>query len=88
MKDLDDDELKATRRLNGVNKEIEVGEYVRTRYGEIGIVVKTYPRLYWIKKKNPSLLEYNEIKIKSKELIDLIEVRRCNSVKRSGRIKI
>lgn len=76
--DLDDEELRATRKLNGVeweeDKEIQVGEYARTRYGEIGIIAKTYPRLTWIKRKNPSLLEYNEIKTHSKELIGLIEV--------------
>lgn len=56
--------------------EIEIGEYVRNKYGEIGIVTKTYPKLMWRKKKNPSLLEYNEIKSHSKNLIDLIEERR------------
>lgn len=33
----DEDELKATRRLNGVDKNIKVGEYVRTKQG---IIVK------------------------------------------------
>lgn len=53
---------------------IEVGEYVRTRYGEIGVITKTYPRLMWRKRINPSLLNFNEIKNHSEELIDLIEV--------------
>ena len=29
--DLDDEEYKATRRLNGLDDKIEVGEYVRTK---------------------------------------------------------
>ena len=39
MSDLDDDELRATRKLNGVeweeDKQIQVGDYVRTKRGEI-----------------------------------------------------
>lgn len=53
--------------------DIRVGEYVRTKYGEIGIITKTYPRLMWRKRKNPSLVEYSSIIKHSKNIIDLIE---------------
>jgi hypothetical protein len=33
--DLDDDELKATRRMKKLDKMLEVGEYVRTTEGRI-----------------------------------------------------
>ena len=56
--------------------EIKVGEYVRTKYGEIGIITQVYPQIKWIKKVNPSLLDYNIIKKHSFNIIDLIEVRR------------
>ena len=46
--------------------EIKVGEYVRTKYGEIGIITQVYPQIKWIKKVNPSLLDYNIIKNHSK----------------------
>lgn len=55
--------------------EIAVEEYVRTRYGEIGQITKIYPKLMWKKRKNPSLLEFNEIKKHSFNIIDLIEER-------------
>lgn len=36
--DLDEDELRATRKMNKADRnEIEVGEYVRTKDGKIGI---------------------------------------------------
>ena len=73
--DLDDEELEATKKLHGVGKEeIQVGEYVRTKYGEIGIITQVYPQIKWIKKVNPSLLDYNIIKNHSFSIIDLIEV--------------
>lgn len=53
--------------------EIKVGEYVRTKYGEIGIITQVYPQIKWIKKVNPSLLDYNIIKKHSSNIIDLIE---------------
>lgn len=56
--------------------EIEVGEYCRNKYGEIGIITNIYPRIMWRKRKNPSLLDYNMIVKHSKNIIDLIEVRR------------
>lgn len=55
-------------------ENIEVGEYVRTKYGEIGILTSNYPQLKWKKKINPSLLDFNLIKSHSKNIIDLIEV--------------
>lgn len=81
--DLDDEENKATRKMNGASKEsrdknmdIEVGEYVRTKDGKIdkvinsnfymGIYVECEKGLYLIK----SMVKH------SKELIDLVEVRR------------
>jgi len=39
MSDLDDEELEATRRLNGADK-IKVGEYCRTTEGYIGKFIK------------------------------------------------
>ena len=54
-------------------EKIKVGEFVRTKYGEIGIVTKVEPRLMWRKRKNPSLLEFNEITKHSPNIIDLIE---------------
>lgn len=54
--------------------EIEVGEYCRSKYGEIGVITNTFPRLMWRKKKNPSLLDFNDIKSHSKNIIDLIEI--------------
>lgn len=33
--DLDDDELKATRKMKKLDKILEVGEYVRTKDGRI-----------------------------------------------------
>ena len=54
--------------------EIKVGEYVRTRYGEIGIITENYPRLKCKKRKNATIIEYNGITKHSKDIIDLIEV--------------
>lgn len=69
-------------------EEIKVKEYVRTKYGEIGIITEVYPRLKWIKKINPSLLEYNEIKTHSLNLIDLIQcgdyVNGCEVLKKEA----
>lgn len=42
MSELDEEELKATRRLNGADKDIEVGEYVRTNEGIIDKVIIDY----------------------------------------------
>lgn len=80
--DLDEDELKATRKMNKADRnEIEVGEYVRTKDGIIDKVIIEYDG----KCNNPNCSEkhisckynyYNEKDIvkHSKQLIDLIEV--------------
>lgn len=78
--DLDDEENKATRIANGASKEsgdknidIEVGEYVRTDKGHIFKIDKEKKNLQMAKFLNA---EYGNIVKHSKELIDLVEVRR------------
>ena len=56
-----------------MENEIKVNEYVRTKYGGIGKVTETYPRLRWRKKKASGVWEYNLIKNHSSNLIDLIQ---------------
>lgn len=87
--DLDEDELRATRKMNKADRnEIEVNEYVRTKNGKIGIFDRYSSRkensLYkspfncFIKIKNrKTLLQCCEDYIvkHSKHLIDLIEVK-------------
>ena len=86
--DLDDEENKATRKMNGASKErkdenmdIEVGEYVRTKDGKIDKVIIEYNG----KCNNSNCSEkhisckynyYNEKDVvkHSKQLIDLVEV--------------
>lgn len=80
--DLDEDELKATRKMNKADRnEIEVGEYIRTKDGIIDKVIIEYDG----KCNNPNCSEkhisckynyYNEKEIvkHSKQLINLIEV--------------
>lgn len=51
--------------------EIEVGEYVRTEYGEIEKVVCIYDKRYMNEEGN--ITRFNEIKSHSKNLINLIE---------------
>ena len=63
-----------------MENEIKVGEYCRTKYGEIGKVTETHPRLRWRKKKASSVLEYNLIKKHSPNLIDIIEERRLDKI--------
>lgn len=88
--DLDDEELKVTRMMNGadrnsrvrVNNDIEVNEYIRTNKGNIGKVVEI--RLGFNKDtqlyQNVYMLDNGlwtilEYIVKhSKQLIDLIEV--------------
>ena len=88
--DLDDEELKATRMMNGadrnsrvrVNNDIEVNEYVRTNKGVIGKLISetlSYPEpSEWILKANNNkivIVECNDYPVKhSKQLIDLIKV--------------
>ena len=73
MSDLDNDEVQATRKLNGLDdelfkeKEIENGEYVRTKNGEIYKLAD---------KKDYDFIRdkfYFQITKHSKQLIDLIE---------------
>lgn len=54
--------------------EIKVGDYVRTKYGEIGIITQTYPYLKWKKKKASIRLDFNLIKNHGPNIIDLIEI--------------
>ena len=93
----DNEELIATRKLHGLDddlfkeeKEIEVGEYVRTKDGIIDKVIIGYEG----KCNNSNCSEkhisckynyYNEKDVvkHSKQLIDLIEVRRFCKRKRS-----
>lgn len=67
--------------------EIKVGEYVRTKYGEIGIITQVYPQIKWIKKVNPSTLDYNLIKTHSFEQIDLVEVGDVIQLKGAEKLK-
>lgn len=82
--DLDEDELKATRKMNKADRnDIEVGEYVRTNKGNIGQVIGIFnghcQAKYHIqfqgkvKVKRQYLSTHTIIK-HSKQLIDLIEV--------------
>lgn len=75
MMDLDDEEYKATRRLNGLDDKIEVGEYVRTK----DVIIDKVDDLYGMIENTVHLenLKWFDIKniVKhSKQLIDLIEV--------------
>lgn len=81
--DLDEDELKATRKMNKADRnEIEVNEYVRTNKGNIGQVIGIFnghcQAKYHIqfqgkvKVKRQYLSTHTIIK-HSKQLIDLIE---------------
>lgn len=82
--DLDEDELRATRKMNKADRnEIEVNEYVRTNKGNIGQVIGIFnghcQAKYHIqfqgkvKVKRQYLSTHTIIK-HSKQLIDLIEV--------------
>lgn len=82
--DLDEDELRATRKMNKADRnDIEVGEYVRTNKGNIGQVIGIFnghcQAKYHIqfqgkvKVKRQYLSTHTIIK-HSKQLIDLIEV--------------
>lgn len=85
--DLDDEENKATRIANGASKEsrdknmdIEVGEYVRTRAGHFYKITRIDENglIYWNKIQcGWSMEQLKDIVVKhSKQLIDLVEVRR------------
>ena len=80
--DLDDDELRETRKMKNLDRELIVGEYVRTKDGKIGIF-KGYNnnrKSQWackVKLPKMKLWKYYEeenIVKPSKQLIDLIEV--------------
>lgn len=87
--DLDEDELKATRKMNKADRnEIEVGEYVRTEEGYIGILIEYIPNaLNYLKidvgkeirrdngmSDNYIYTRYGFQLKHSKQLIDLVEV--------------
>ncbi len=80
--DLDDDELRATREMKNLDRDLIIGEYVRTKDGKIGIF-KGYNnnrKSQWackVKLPKMKLWKYYEeenIVKPSKQLIDLIEV--------------
>ena len=88
MSDLDDEELRATRKLNGVeweeDKQIQVGDYVRTKNGYIAKVIEIRDRFIWFDNcvyKNSGIPNYGinketQFHIITKynhNLIDLIE---------------
>ena len=68
--DLDDAEYKATRKLNGLDKDIQVGEYVRLKDGQIFKIDENITNYYNSNKEYIT----NEITKHSPNLIDLIEV--------------
>ena len=74
MSDLDDEELRATRKLNGVeweeDKQIQVGDYVRLKEGQIFKIDENTTNYYNSNKEYIT----NEITKHSPNLIDLIEV--------------
>ncbi len=82
--DLDEDELRATRKMNKADRdEIEVNEYVRTNKGNIGQVIGIFnghcQAKYHIQfqgkvKVKRQYLSTHTIINHSKQLIDLIEV--------------
>lgn len=82
--DLDDEEYKATRRLNGLDDKIEVGEYVRVNNDNrncigIGKVTRLVNESIYVNMNNkynlPVIFQINNIVKHSKQLIDLIEIR-------------
>lgn len=77
--DLDEEELKATRKMNKADKnEIEVNEYVRTRAGHIYKITNIDENglIYWNKIQcGWSERQLEDIIVKhSKQIIDLVEV--------------
>ena len=76
MMDLDDEEYKATRRLNGLDDKIEAGEYVRTKDGIIDKVDALYGMIEnTVHLENLKWFDIKNIVKHSKQLIDLIEVK-------------
>ena len=85
MSDLTDEEIIATRKLNGVDddlyRKIDVGEYIKTNKGNIGKIIEIrlgfnkdtqlYQDIYKLDNGLWTVLDY--IVKHSKQLIDLIE---------------
>lgn len=82
MSDLTDEEIIATRRLHGLDdglyketkmKDIEVGDYIRTKAGIVGKVIKVLSNRVFLDKLGYAVL-IKDIAKHNKNLIDLIEV--------------
>ncbi len=74
--DLDEDELKATRKMNKADRnEIEVNDYVRTDNGEIHKVIDIEKGSIKIKSQYKEWIGLCCIVKHGKQLIDLIEVK-------------
>jgi preprotein translocase subunit YajC len=79
--DLDDEENEATREMNGADRKIEVGDYIRTNKGIIGKLVRIERddidiSLKWYvfdDNKNERYVNKPYIVNYSKNIIDLIE---------------
>jgi hypothetical protein len=79
--DLDDEELKATRMMNGadrnsrvrVNNDIEVNEYVRTKKGAVGKLIEIDKKATAYYLDCLKCVSLKNIVKHSKQLIDLIE---------------
>lgn len=73
--DLDEEEYKATRKLNGLDKDIQVGEYVRTISGNIDKVDALYGMIEnTVHLENHKWQSIKNIVKHSPNIIDLIEV--------------
>lgn len=74
--DLDEDELRATRKMNKADRnEIEVNDYVRTDNGEIHKVIDIEKGSIKIKSQYKEWIGLCCIVKHGKQLIDLIEVK-------------
>lgn len=79
--DLDDEELKVTRMMNGadrnsrvrVNNDIEVNEYVRTKKGAVGKLIEIDKKATAYYLDCLKCVSLKNIVKHSKQLIDLIE---------------
>ena len=78
--DLDDEKYRATRKLNGVeweeDKEIQVGDYVRTKNGKIRKLISVVAQYYILDKfdiTEKSQYELKDIIKHSKNIIDILE---------------
>lgn len=68
--DLDDDELRATRIMNGASKGIEIGEYVKDIYSRIGKIQRYSNGTYFTEKFGAST---GEIVKHSKNIKDMLK---------------